>query len=165
MNILLQEIHDIKLQNQKKNIFNDHKNHPKDIDEGNGQDDTHLIYNSASTHLPLDIQSTPEHRAPNPTHTPNTDGNASALQKPIPYELWSASPPESLSSSSSNEDSTDDNVDRGGWVLIKTSRPQKRVGRVSGPLYPNTPSVLFCAFPRPASPTSSTYPVGHPSPT
>ena len=36
---------------------------------------------------------------------------------------------------------------------------------VSGPLYPNAPSVLFCAFPRPASPTSSTYPVGCPSPT
>ena len=26
---------------------------------------------------------------------------------------------------------------------------------VSGPLYPNTPCALFCAFPRPASPTSS----------
>ena len=36
---------------------------------------------------------------------------------------------------------------------------------VSGPLYPNAPSALFCAFPRPASPTSSTYPVGCPSPT
>ena len=31
---------------------------------------------------------------------------------------------------------------------------------VSGPLYPNTPRALFCTFPRPASPTSSTYPVG-----
>ena len=30
---------------------------------------------------------------------------------------------------------------------------------------PNAPSVLFCAFPRPASPTSSTYAVGCPSPT
>ena len=36
---------------------------------------------------------------------------------------------------------------------------------VSGPLHPNAPSVLFCAFPRPASPTSSTYPIGCPSPT
>ena len=36
---------------------------------------------------------------------------------------------------------------------------------LSGPLYPNAPSVLFCAFPRPASPTSSTYPAGCPSPT
>ena len=36
---------------------------------------------------------------------------------------------------------------------------------LSGPLYPNAPSALFCAFPRPASPTSSTYPVGCPSPT
>ena len=36
---------------------------------------------------------------------------------------------------------------------------------MSGPLYPNAPSALFCAFPRPASPTSSTYPVGCPSPT
>ena len=37
--------------------------------------------------------------------------------------------------------------------------------QLSGPLYPNALSVLFCAFPRPASPTSSTYPVGCPSPT
>ena len=36
---------------------------------------------------------------------------------------------------------------------------------MSGPLYPNAPSVLFCAFPRPASPTSSTYLVGCPIPT
>ena len=36
---------------------------------------------------------------------------------------------------------------------------------LSGPLYPNTPSVLFCAFPRPANPISNTYPVGCPSPT
>ena len=36
---------------------------------------------------------------------------------------------------------------------------------LSGPLYPNAPSVLFCAFPRPASPTSSTYLVGCLSPT
>ena len=36
---------------------------------------------------------------------------------------------------------------------------------LSGPLHPNAPSALFCAFPRPASPTSSTYPVGCPSPT
>ena len=36
---------------------------------------------------------------------------------------------------------------------------------LSGPLYPNALSALFCAFPRPASPTSSTYLVGCPSPT
>ena len=36
---------------------------------------------------------------------------------------------------------------------------------LSGPLHPNAPSVLLCTFPRPASPTSSTYPVGCPSPT
>ena len=36
---------------------------------------------------------------------------------------------------------------------------------VSGPLYPNALSVLFCTFPRPASPTSSAYPIGCPSPT
>ena len=36
---------------------------------------------------------------------------------------------------------------------------------LSGPLYPNTPSALFCAFPRPASPTSSAYPIGCLSPT
>ena len=54
-----------------------------------------------------------------------------------------------------------------GWL----GRLKRIVGRVirgdgvSGPLYPNAPSVLFCAFPRPASPTSSTYTVGCPSPT
>ena len=36
---------------------------------------------------------------------------------------------------------------------------------MSGPLYPNAPSVLFCTFPRPASLTSNTYPIGCPSPT
>ena len=38
-------------------------------------------------------------------------------------------------------------------------------GCLSGPLYPNAPSALFCAFPRLASPTSSTYPIGCLSPT
>ena len=112
INILLQEIRDIKVQKQENHIFNVHKTHPKDTDGGNGRDDTHLIYNSASTHLPPDKQNTPEHRAPNPIHTPNTDDNAFALQKPNPYELWSASPPELLLSSSSDEDSTDDNAGR-----------------------------------------------------
>ena len=41
----------------------------------------------------------------------------------------------------------------GLWVIL------------SGPLYPNALSALFRAFPRLASPTSSTYPVGCPSPT
>ena len=36
--------------------------------------------------------------------------------------------------------------------------------KLSGPLYPNVPSALFCTFPRLASPTSSTYPVGCLSP-
>ena len=44
-----------------------------------------------------------------------------------------------------------------------TVMPQARP--LSEPLYPNAPSALFCAFPRPASPTSSTYPVGCPSST
>ena len=110
INILLQEIRDIKLQNKRNNIFNVHKTHPKDTDVRSGQDDKHLIYNNASTHLPLDKMNTPGHHAPNPTHIPHTDDN------------------------------------------------------VSGPLYPNTPSVLFCTFPRPASPTSSTYLVGCPNP-
>ena len=35
---------------------------------------------------------------------------------------------------------------------------------VSGPLYPSAPNALFCAFARPASPTSSAYPVGCLSP-
>ena len=39
-----------------------------------------------------------------------------------------------------------------------------RAMELSGPLHPNAPSVLFCTFPRPASPTSSTYPVGCLSP-
>ena len=134
INTLLQEICDIKVQNQKNHIFNVHKSRPKGIDEGNGQDDTHLIYNSASNHLPLDKQNTPEHYAPNPNHTPNIDDSAFAPRKPNPYELWSASPPKSLSSSSSDEDSTDDNVDRNGWILMKTALPRKRVGRGEGEL-------------------------------
>ena len=128
INILLQEIRDIKVQNQKKNIFNVHKNHPKGIDEGNDLGDTHSIYNSASTHLPPDKQNTLGHHAPNPNHTPGTDDNAFAQQKPNPYELWSASPPESLSSLSSDEDLTDDNAARTGYALMKTGLPLKRVG-------------------------------------
>ena len=86
INILLQEICDIKRQNQEKHIFNVHKNHPEDTGAENGRDDTHLIYNSASTHPPHDIPNSPKHHVPNPTHIPNTDDNASALQKPVPYE-------------------------------------------------------------------------------
>ena len=112
INILLQEIRDIKVQNQKKHIFSDHKTHPKGTDEENVWDDTHSIYNSTSIHPPPDIQNTPIHHVPSPTHIPNIDDNAFALQKPNLYELWSASPPEWLSSSSSNEDSTDDNAGR-----------------------------------------------------
>ena len=40
INILLQEIRDIKKQKQRNNIFNVHKTHPKGTDEGNVQDDT-----------------------------------------------------------------------------------------------------------------------------
>ena len=132
INILLQEICDIKRQKQGKQIFKDHKNHPKDIDEGNDRDDIHLIYNSASTHPPPDIPNIPEHHAPSPTHTPNIDDNASVLQKPIPYELWSASPPELPSSSSSDEDSTDDNAGCVEYGLMKTTLPLKRVGMGEG---------------------------------
>ena len=131
---MLQEICDIKLQNQKKNIFNVHKNHPKGIDEENEQDDTHLIYNSTSNHLLPDKLNILGHHAPNPTHTPNIDDGAFAQQKPNPYELWSASPPELLSSSSSNEDLTDGNVDHARYTLMKTGLPQKRVGRGEGEL-------------------------------
>ena len=49
-------------------------------------------------------------------------------------------------------------------VPPKKGRPAARK-KMSGPLYPNAPSVLFCTFPRSASPTSSTYAVGCPSPT
>ena len=108
INILLQEIRDIKLQKQKKNIFNDHKNHPKGTGEENDLDDTRSIYNSASTHLLPDKPNTPEHCVPNPTHIPDIDDNAFVQQKLNPYELWSTSPPESLSSSSSVESSSDD---------------------------------------------------------
>ena len=134
INILLQEISDIKKLKQKKQIFNDRKNHPKDIDEGNDLDDTHSIYNSASTHPLPDKLSIPEHHAPDPTHTPNIDDNAFAPRKPDPYELWSASPPESLSSSSSDEDSKDDNAVRAEYGLMKTDLPLKRVGMGEGEL-------------------------------
>ena len=134
INILLQEIRDMKVQNQKKHIFNDHKIHPKDIDEENVQDDTHLIYNSASSHLPPDKQNTPIHHVPGPNHTPNIGDNAFKRQNPNPYELWSASPPELLSSSSSDEDSTDDNAGRDEYGRMKTARPLKRVGMGEGEL-------------------------------
>ena len=132
INILLQEICDMKIQNQRKHIFNVHKNRPKDTGEGNGQDDTHLIYNNASTHPLPDIPNTPRHHAPNPNHTPNIDDSAFALQKPDPYALWSVSPLESPSSSSSNEDSTDDNAGRDKYGLMKTTLPLKRVGMGEG---------------------------------
>ena len=134
INILLQEIRDIKLQNQKKNIFNACKNHPKDTDGENGLDDTHLIYNSASNHLLPDIQNIPERHVPNPNHTPDIDDNAFTQQKLNPYELWSASPPESPSSSSSDKDSMDNNADRARYVLMKTGLPLKRVGMGEGEL-------------------------------
>ena len=129
---MLQEIRDIKKLNQKKHIFNVRKSHPKDTDEENGQDDTHLIYSNASLHPPLDIQNTLGHHDPSPTHIPNTGDNAFAQQKPTPYELWSASPPELPSSSSSDEDSTDDNAGRAEYGLMKTVLPLKRVGMGEG---------------------------------
>ena len=103
-------------------------------DEGNDQDDTHLFYNNTSIHLPPDKQSTPGHHAPNPNHAPNIDDNAFAQQKPNLYELWSTSPPELLSSSSSDEDLMDNNVDHTRYVLMKTSLPQEKVGRGEGEL-------------------------------
>ena len=111
INILLQEICDIKLQKQRNNILNVHKNHPKGTDEENGLDDIHWIYNNASSHPPHDIPSNPGHHAPDPNHVPNIDDNAFVQQKQAPYKLWSALPPESLLSSSSDEDLTDDNAD------------------------------------------------------
>ena len=129
---MLQEISDIKKLKQKKQIFNDRKNHPKGTDEENGQDDTHLIYNSASTHPLPDKPNTPIHHAPDPTHIPGTDDNASALQKPNPYALSSASPPELPSSSSLDEDLMDDNAGRAEYGLMKTGRPLKRVGMGEG---------------------------------
>ena len=134
INILLQEIRDMKVQNQKKHIFNDHKIHPKDIDEENVQDDTHLIYNSASSHLPPGKQNTPIHHVPGPNHTPNIGDNAFEWQNPNPYELWSASPPELLSSSLSDKDSTDDNTGCDEYGRMKTGLPLKRVGMGEGEL-------------------------------
>ena len=131
---MLQELCDIKLQKQRNNIFNVHKTHPKDIGEENGLDDTHSTYNSASGHPLLDKQNTPERHALNPNHAPSTDDNAFMQQKLNPYELWSASPPELLSSSSSDKDSTDDSIDCAGYVLMKTGLPRKRVGRGEGEL-------------------------------
>ena len=132
INILLHEIHDIKRQNQEKHIFNAHKNCPKDTGEGNGQDDTHLIYNSASTHLLPNKPNTPRHHAPDPNHTPNIDDSAFMLRKPDPYALWSISPLESPSSSSSDEDSTDNNAGCAEYGLMKTTLPLKRVGMGEG---------------------------------
>ena len=126
---MLQEIRDIKLQKQRNDIFSDHKTHPKGIDEENVLGDTYLIYNSASSHLLPNKQNTLEHHALAPNHTPDIDCNAFTQQKPNPYELWSASPPESLSSSSSDEDLTDDNAVCTGYALMKTNLPWKRVGR------------------------------------
>ena len=131
---MLQEIRDIKRQNQEKHIFNAHKNRPKDTGEGNGQDDTHLIYNNASTHPLPDIPNILRCHAPDPNHTPNIDDSAFVLQKPDPYALWSISPLESLSSSSSNEDSMDDNTGRVEYGLMKTALPLKRVGMGEGEL-------------------------------
>ena len=51
------------------------------------------------------------------------------------------------------------------WCKTLDNYTLMEMDGVSGPLYPNTPNVLFCAFPRPASPTSSTYLVGCLSPT
>ena len=132
INILLQEIRDMKKQKEDNNIINAHRNHPKGTGEENVPGDTHLIYNSASTHPPPDIQNIPGRHAPNPTRIPNTDDNASALRKPPPYKLWSASPPESLSFSSSDEDSTDDNAGLAEYGLMKTALPLKRVGMGEG---------------------------------
>ena len=132
INILLQEIRDIKKQKTNKHIFNVHKSHPKDTDEENVPGDTRLIYNNASTHPPLDIQNTPRHHDPNPIHIPNIDDNAFVQRKLGPYELWSASPPELPSSSSSDEDSRGDNTDRAEYGLMKTVLPLKRVGMGEG---------------------------------
>ena len=134
INILLQEIRDMSKHKQDKQIFNGHKNHPKDIDVRNDQDDTHLIYNSASIRPLPDKPNIPRRHAPNPTHIPDTDDNAFAPRKPDPYELWSASPPELPSSSSSDEDSTDDNAGCVEYGLMKTGLPRKRVGMGEGEL-------------------------------
>ena len=132
INILLQELHDIKLHKQRNNTFNVHRIHPKGTGEENGLDDTHLIYNSTSTHQPPNKPNILAYHVPIPNHTPDIDDNAFTQQKLNPYELWSASPPESLSSSSSNKDLMDNNTDCAGYALIKTGLPLKRVGRGEG---------------------------------
>ena len=158
INILLQEIHDIKVQNQKKQIFNDHKNHPKGTDEGNAQGDTCLFYNNASTHQLPDRPNTPRRHIPNPNHTPNIDGNAFTLRKPDLYELWSASPLESPSSSSSDEDSTDDIVARAKYRRMKTALPLKRVGmgegeqETRGGMEEELPDPVSCTVTKPLGP-------------
>ena len=134
INILLQEIHDMKLQNKRNNTFNAHKNYPKDIGEENALGDTHLFYNSASSRQPHDIPNILGHHDLDPNHVPNTDGNAFMQQKHAPYKLLSASPPELLSSSSSDKDLMDNNVDHARYALIKTGLPWKRGGRGEGEL-------------------------------
>ena len=54
-----------------------------------------------------------------------------------------------------------------GWKMVAMEMGDGCYGDLvmSGPLYPSAPSALFCAFARPASPTSSAYPVGCLSPT
>ena len=134
INILLQEICDIELQNKKNNMFNVHKNHPKGTGGENVQGDTHLICNSTSLHLSPYKKSIPTHHAPNPNHVPNTGDSTFTQQKQVPYKLLSTSPPESLSSSSSNEDSMDNSIDHAGYDWTKTGLPWKRVGRGEGEL-------------------------------
>ena len=68
----------MKTQKRKNNILNVHKNHPKGIDVKSDQDDTHLIYNTASIHPPPYKKNNPGHHALDPNHIPNTDDSAFA---------------------------------------------------------------------------------------
>ena len=53
-------------------------------------------------------------------------------QMTTPYELWSTSPPEWPSSSSSDKDSEDDNIDHTEHPLMSTQCPQNKVGMGEG---------------------------------
>ena len=97
--------------------------------------------------------------------TNDPEGNASIWIELSPHEIKSVADELSANPIGEGEDTRTYMMEK---MLDGTIRAQARIvldRTVSGPLYPNAPSGLFCAFPRPASLTSNTYPVGCPSPT
>ena len=129
INILLQELYNMKVQNKGEQHISDHRVYPRDTDEGHSWNDTYLIYNNTLTHLLPYKFHIPRCHAPTPIHKSNTDSNAFMQKKQDPYELLSASPPESLSSSLPELDSKDDNADHVTCLQMKTGQPLNKVVR------------------------------------